>query len=186
MPRWLRIFRGMVGTGLTFAAGVGSVISIVGGRVAPWPSDGGRRAGDGGTVFRRIILTWPGLRGRSGDRRARWSVQETLNQARHRPRYRCRTSLLDVSCDDRRPKLVSSCCGAQPRGPRAHGRRIGRSNARHRTTSGACARFRRRGTGRRSRRQENRSRPSHIEGRYTETLIRVKWLDHPGIQHYDR
>lgn len=30
MPRWLRIIRGMVGTGLTFAAGVGAVSSMIG------------------------------------------------------------------------------------------------------------------------------------------------------------
>lgn len=30
MPRWLRIIRGMVGTGLTFAVGVGAVASILG------------------------------------------------------------------------------------------------------------------------------------------------------------
>jgi len=29
MPRWLRVIRGMVGTGLTFAAGVGVVASII-------------------------------------------------------------------------------------------------------------------------------------------------------------
>jgi hypothetical protein len=30
MPRWLRVVRGMIGTGLTFAAGVGVVASITG------------------------------------------------------------------------------------------------------------------------------------------------------------
>ncbi len=30
MPRWLRIIRGMIGTGLTFAAGVGAMASILG------------------------------------------------------------------------------------------------------------------------------------------------------------
>src|SRR5262245_36552680 len=30
MPRWLRVIRGMVGTGLAFATGVGGVVSIVG------------------------------------------------------------------------------------------------------------------------------------------------------------
>ena len=30
MPRWLRVIRGMIGTGLTFAAGVGVVASIPG------------------------------------------------------------------------------------------------------------------------------------------------------------
>src|SRR5262245_5569152 len=30
MPRWLRVVRGMVGTGLTFSAGCGAVVSIVG------------------------------------------------------------------------------------------------------------------------------------------------------------
>ena len=30
MPRWMRVIRGMIGTGLTFAAGVGGVASIVG------------------------------------------------------------------------------------------------------------------------------------------------------------
>jgi hypothetical protein len=30
MPRWLRVIRGMIGTGLTFAAGVGGAASIVG------------------------------------------------------------------------------------------------------------------------------------------------------------
>lgn len=31
MPRWLRVIRGMVGTGLTFAAGVGGVAAMVAG-----------------------------------------------------------------------------------------------------------------------------------------------------------
>ncbi|MEP6495992.1 MAG: hypothetical protein ABJF01_25150 [bacterium] len=30
MPRWLRLVRGMIGTGLTFAAGVGAIASIAG------------------------------------------------------------------------------------------------------------------------------------------------------------
>ena len=30
MPRWLRVVRGMVGTGVTFAAGIGGVVSIFG------------------------------------------------------------------------------------------------------------------------------------------------------------
>ena len=30
MPRWLRVIRGLVGTGLTFATGVGGVVSIIG------------------------------------------------------------------------------------------------------------------------------------------------------------
>jgi len=30
MPRWLRVVRGMIGTGVTFAAGVGSVVSLFG------------------------------------------------------------------------------------------------------------------------------------------------------------
>jgi hypothetical protein len=30
MPRWLRVIRGMIGTGLTFAAGVGVVASVTG------------------------------------------------------------------------------------------------------------------------------------------------------------
>ena len=38
MPRWLRVIRGMIGTGLTFAAGVGGAASIVG--VLVWLSDG--------------------------------------------------------------------------------------------------------------------------------------------------
>lgn len=42
MPRWLRVIRGMIGTGLTFAAGVGVVGSIIGGLV--WLL-GGRHAG---------------------------------------------------------------------------------------------------------------------------------------------
>ena len=29
MPRWLRVIRGMIGTGLTFAAGVGVVASVI-------------------------------------------------------------------------------------------------------------------------------------------------------------
>jgi hypothetical protein len=33
MPRWMRVVRGMVGTGLTFAAGVGAVAGVVGGVV---------------------------------------------------------------------------------------------------------------------------------------------------------
>ncbi len=31
MPRWLRVIRGMIGTGLTFSAGVGVVGSLVAG-----------------------------------------------------------------------------------------------------------------------------------------------------------
>jgi hypothetical protein len=31
MPRWLRVIRGMIGTGLTFAAGVGVVGAVIGG-----------------------------------------------------------------------------------------------------------------------------------------------------------
>lgn len=30
MPRWVKVMRGMIGTGLTFAAGVGGLVSIVG------------------------------------------------------------------------------------------------------------------------------------------------------------
>ena len=30
MPRWLRVIRGMIGTGVTFAAGVGGVVSLFG------------------------------------------------------------------------------------------------------------------------------------------------------------
>ena len=37
MPRWLRVIRGMIGTGLTFAAGVGGVASIIG--LLVWLSD---------------------------------------------------------------------------------------------------------------------------------------------------
>ncbi len=33
MPRWLRVIRGMIGTGLTFAAGVGVVASMIAGLV---------------------------------------------------------------------------------------------------------------------------------------------------------
>ncbi len=43
MPRWLRVIRGMIGTGLTFSAGVGVVGSMVAGLV--WllaGSEGGR------------------------------------------------------------------------------------------------------------------------------------------------
>jgi len=39
MPRWLRIIRGMIGMGLTFAAGVGVVASMV--AVRPWLLLGG-------------------------------------------------------------------------------------------------------------------------------------------------
>lgn len=38
MPRWLRVVRGMVGTGLTFAAGVGGLAATIGGIV--WLGDG--------------------------------------------------------------------------------------------------------------------------------------------------
>jgi len=38
MPRWLRVIRGMIGTGLTFAVGVGVVASITGALV--WLGDG--------------------------------------------------------------------------------------------------------------------------------------------------
>ena len=31
MPRWLRVIRGMIGTGLTFSAGVGVVASMIAG-----------------------------------------------------------------------------------------------------------------------------------------------------------
>src|SRR5262249_4235042 len=37
MPRWLRIVRGVIGTGLTFAAGVGVLASAIGGVV--WLAD---------------------------------------------------------------------------------------------------------------------------------------------------
>ncbi len=39
MPRWLRVIRGMIGTGLTFAAGVGIVGSMA--SVLPWLLPGG-------------------------------------------------------------------------------------------------------------------------------------------------
>ena len=39
MPRWLRVIRGMIGTGLTFAAGVGIVASMIAGLV--WLLPGG-------------------------------------------------------------------------------------------------------------------------------------------------
>ncbi len=39
MPRWLRVIRGMIGMGLTFAAGVGVVGSMV--SVLPWLLPGG-------------------------------------------------------------------------------------------------------------------------------------------------
>ena len=39
MPRWLRVIRGMLGMGLTFAAGVGVVGSLV--SVLPWLLPGG-------------------------------------------------------------------------------------------------------------------------------------------------
>ena len=43
MPRWLRVIRGMIGTGLTFAAGVGVVASMIAGLVWLLPgSDNGR------------------------------------------------------------------------------------------------------------------------------------------------
>lgn len=43
MPRWLRVIRGMIGTGLTFAAGVGFVASMIVGLVWLLPgSDDGR------------------------------------------------------------------------------------------------------------------------------------------------
>ena len=38
MPRWLRIIRGMIGTGLTFGAGVGVVASVIG--VLAWLANG--------------------------------------------------------------------------------------------------------------------------------------------------
>ena len=38
MPRWLRIIRGMIGTGLTFAAGIGVVASTTG--LLVWLGDG--------------------------------------------------------------------------------------------------------------------------------------------------
>ena len=31
MPRWLRVLRGMVGTGLIFSAGVGVIASVIAG-----------------------------------------------------------------------------------------------------------------------------------------------------------
>jgi hypothetical protein len=37
MPRWLKVIRGMIGTGSTFAAGVGGVASLVG--VLMWVGD---------------------------------------------------------------------------------------------------------------------------------------------------
>jgi len=39
MPRWLRVIRGMIGTGLTFAAGVGVVASMIAGLVWLLPGD---------------------------------------------------------------------------------------------------------------------------------------------------
>lgn len=43
MPRWLRVIRGMIGTGLTFAAGVGVVASVAAGLVWLLPGiEGGR------------------------------------------------------------------------------------------------------------------------------------------------
>ncbi len=40
MPRWLRVIRGMIGTGLIFAAGVGVVASVVAGIVWLLPGSG--------------------------------------------------------------------------------------------------------------------------------------------------
>ncbi len=50
MPRWLRVIRGMIGTGLVFAAGVGVVASIIAALV--WLLLGGDRE-----MFRMVIAS---------------------------------------------------------------------------------------------------------------------------------
>jgi hypothetical protein len=50
MPRWLRVIRGMIGTGLTFSAGVGVVASMVAGLV--WLLPGG----EGGIEMIRLVF----------------------------------------------------------------------------------------------------------------------------------
>ncbi len=55
MPRWMRVLRGMIGTGLTFAAGVGAVASAVAG--ITWlleGSEGGREM----LVFAVRLAIW--------------------------------------------------------------------------------------------------------------------------------
>lgn len=54
MPRWMRIARGMIGTGLTFAAGVGAVGGIVGG--IAWLAGAGPAFGIFGMVGRFSIV----------------------------------------------------------------------------------------------------------------------------------
>lgn len=39
MPRWMRVVRGMIGTGLTFAAGVGGVATLIAGVVSLFVDD---------------------------------------------------------------------------------------------------------------------------------------------------
>jgi hypothetical protein len=50
VPRWLRVIRGMIGLGLTFAAGVGVVASVVAGLVWLLPGT------DGGPEMIRIVV----------------------------------------------------------------------------------------------------------------------------------
>ncbi len=50
MPRWLRVIRGMIGMGLTFAAGVGVVASMI--AVLPWLLLGG----DSGREMIRMVI----------------------------------------------------------------------------------------------------------------------------------
>ena len=50
MPRWRRVIRGMIGTGLTFSAGVGVVASMVAGLV--WLLPGG----EGGIEMIRLVF----------------------------------------------------------------------------------------------------------------------------------
>jgi hypothetical protein len=51
MPRWLRVLRGMIGTGLTFSAGVGVVASMIAGLV--WLLPGG----EGGLEMIRLVIS---------------------------------------------------------------------------------------------------------------------------------
>jgi hypothetical protein len=50
MPRWLRVLRGMIGTGLTFSVGVGVVASMIAGLV--WLLPGG----EGGLEMIRLVV----------------------------------------------------------------------------------------------------------------------------------
>ena len=58
MPRWLRVIRGMIGMGLTFAAGVGVVASMI--SVLPWLLPGGVSGQEMiGMAIRLSILAFP-------------------------------------------------------------------------------------------------------------------------------